>query len=89
MTEAVTVALITGGLSLLGVLISNRSATRHTEESIRTAQAVTDTKLESLTAEVREHNHFARRMPVVEEQIRGMDRRLEQLEQGQRRQPIS
>ena len=60
MTEAVTVALITGGLSLLGVLISNRSATRHTEESIRTAQAVTDTKLESLTAEVREHNHFAR-----------------------------
>ena len=53
MTEAVTVALITGGLSLLGVLISNRSATRHTEESIRTAQAVTDTKLESLTAEVR------------------------------------
>ena len=89
MTEAVTVALITGGLSLLGVLISNRGAPRHTEESIRTAQAVTDTKLESLTAEVREHNHFARRMPVVEEQIRGMDRRLEQLEQGQRRQPIS
>ena len=45
--------------------------------------------LEELTREVREHNHFARRVPVVEEQIRGMDRRLEQLEQGQRRQPIS
>ena len=45
--------------------------------------------LEQLTREVREHNHFARRVPVVEEQIRGMDRRLEQLEQGQRRQPIS
>ena len=78
MTEAVTVALITGGLSLLGVLISNRSATRHTEESIRTAQAVTDTKLESLTAEVREHNHFARRMPVVEEQV--INHRISDLE---------
>ena len=53
------------------------------------AQAVTDEKLTELTREVREHNHFARRVPVVEEQIRGMDRRLEQLEQGQRRQPIS
>ena len=51
--------------------------------------AVTDEKLTELTREVREHNHFARRVPVVEEQIRGMDRRLEQLEQGQRRQPIS
>ena len=80
MTEAVTVALITGGLSLLGVLISNRSATRHTEESIRTAQAVTDTKLESLTAEVREHSHFARRMPVVEEQIKVINHRISDLE---------
>ena len=71
MTEAVTVALITGGLSLLGVLISNRSATR---------QAVTDTKLESLTAEVREHNHFARRMPVVEEQIKVINHRISDLE---------
>ena len=57
--------------------------------SNRAAQAVTDEKLTELTREVREHNHFARRVPVVEEQIRGMDRRLEQLEQGQRRQPIS
>ena len=54
-----------------------------------TLLAVTDEKLTELTREVREHNHFARRVPVVEEQIRGMDRRLEQLEQGQRRQPIS
>ena len=80
MTEAVTVALITGGLSLLGVLISNRSATRHTVESIRTAQAVTDTKPESLTAEVREHTHFARRMPVVEEQIKVINHRISDLE---------
>ena len=76
--DAVVVALISGAVTLLGVLLSNRAA-----------QAVTDEKLTELTREVREHNHFARRVPVVEEQIRGMDRRLEQLEQGQRRQPIS
>lgn len=70
MSEVVT-AVITGGLTLLGVLLSNRAA-----------QAVTDEKLTELTREVREHNHFARRMPVVEEQIRSMDRRLEQLERG-------
>ena len=75
MSEIITAA-ITGCVTLLGVLLSNRAA-----------QAVTDEKLTELTREVREHNHFAR--PVVEEQIRGMDRRLEQLEQGQRRQPIS
>ena len=78
MSEIITAA-ITGCVTLLGVLLSNRAA-----------QAVTDEKLTELTREVREHNHFARRVPVVvEEQIRGMDRRLEQLEQGQRRQPIS
>lgn len=70
MSEVVT-AVITGGLTLLGVLLSNRAA-----------QAVTDEKLTELTREVREHNHFARRMPVVEEQIRSMDRRLEKLERG-------
>ena len=75
MSEIITAA-ITGCVTLLGVLLSNRAA-----------QAVTDEKLTELTREVREHNHFARRVPV--EQIRGMDRRLEQLEQGQRRQPIS
>lgn len=77
MSEIITAA-ITGCVTLLGVLLSNRAA-----------QAVTDEKLTELTREVREHNYFARRVPVVEEQIRGMDRRLEQLEQGQRRQPIS
>ena len=76
MSEIITAA-ITGCVTLLGVLLSNRAA-----------QAVTDEKLTELTREVREHNHFARRGPV-EEQIRGMDRRLEQLERGQRRQPIS
>ena len=65
MSEAIVVALITGGLSLVGVVVTNLAAARKNEAAIRTAQAVTDTKLEELTREVREHNHFARRMPVV------------------------
>lgn len=74
------VAAITGGLSLLGVVLTNLASARKSEAAIRTAQAVTDTKLEELTREVREHNHFARRMPVVEEQIKGIHHRLAELE---------
>ena len=73
-------AAVTGGLALIGVILSNASASRRTEQSIRTAQAVTDTKLEELAREVREHNHFARRMPVVEEQIRVANHRIADLE---------
>ena len=71
MLETVAGALITGVLTLAGVLISNGRS-----------QAVTETKLEELTREVREHNNFARRMPVVEEQIRVINHRLADLEKG-------
>lgn len=67
--ENIIVALITGGITLIGVLIANSKS-----------QAVTDTKLEELTREVREHNNFARRMPVVEEQIKVMNHRITDLE---------
>ncbi len=70
MSEAITVALITGGLSLLGVILSGLLSSRKQENAMKIAQAITDTKIEALTREVREHNEFARRMPVVEEQIR-------------------
>ena len=70
-----------GLLSLLGVIVSNLMAARRTEAKITTAQAVTDTKLEELTREVREHNHFAQRMPVVEEQIKVINHRINDLEQ--------
>lgn len=70
MSEAIIAALITGGLTLLGVLISNGRA-----------QAVTETKLAELTREVREHNNFARRVPVVEEQIKVVNHRLADLEE--------
>lgn len=70
MSEAIITALITGGLTLLGVLISNGRA-----------QAVTETKLAELTREVREHNNFARRVPVVEEQIKVVNHRIADLEE--------
>ena len=69
MTESIVAALVTGGLTLLGVIISNN---KH--------QAVTDTKVEELTREVREHNNFAKRIPVVEEQIKVINHRISDLE---------
>lgn len=81
MTEGIIVALISGGLTLLGVILSNFAAGRKTQARIETSQAVTDTKIDELTREVREHNNFARRMPVVEEQVKGINRRLSALEE--------
>ena len=69
MTESIIVALISGGLTLLGVIVSNN---KH--------QAVADEKIAELTREVREHNGFARRMPVVEEQIKVANHRISDLE---------
>lgn len=79
MTDII-VALIVGGLSLLGVILTNASSNKKVTNKIETVQAVTDTKIEELTREVREHNNFARRVPVVEEQIAGINRRLDGLE---------
>ncbi len=70
--ETILSALITGALTLAGVLIANGKS-----------QAVTETKLDELTREVREHNHFAKRMPVVEEQIKVINHRLQDLERGE------
>ena len=84
MSEAIIVALITGSLSLAGVMISNLAAARKNASVLQTQQAVTDTKIEDLTREVRAHNHFAQRMPVVEEQIKVINHRLSDLEAYQR-----
>ena len=80
MSEAVTVALISGGISLVGIFVSNMMTAKKNETTMKVNQAVTDTKLEELTREVREHNGFARRMPVVEEQIKVINHRLSDLE---------
>lgn len=84
MSEAIIAALITGGLSLAGVVASSVLTSKKSENAIRTSQAVTETKLDELTREVREHNNFAKRMPVVEEQIRIINDRVSVLEQYHR-----
>ena len=80
MSEAIIVALITGGLSLAGVVITCMATAKKNETTMKVSQAVTDTKIEELTREVRLHNGFAQRMPVVEEQIKVINHRLTDLE---------
>ena len=80
MNEAIAVALITGGMSLFGVIVTCLATARKSENAMRVNQAVTDTKLDELTREVRTHNHFAQRMPVVEHEIKVINRRIEDLE---------
>ena len=78
--EGIIASIITGGLALVGVIVSNISSNRKIEAELSKAQAVTDTKLEELTREVREHNSFALRIPVMEQQIKDHARRLEMVE---------
>lgn len=73
-------ALITGGLTFVGVIISNKQASNRMIAMMDKKQAVTDTKIDELTREVREHNNFAKRMPVVEEQVKVINHRIDDLE---------
>ena len=81
MSEAIIVALITGGLSLAGVVITCLATAKKTEKAAAVAQAVTDTKIEELTREVRLHNGFAEKIPVMQEQIKVINHRIEDREQ--------
>jgi precorrin-6B methylase 2 len=80
MSEAIIVALITGGLSLAGVVITCLATAKKTERAAAVAQAVTDTKIEELTREVRTHNGFAEKIPVQQVQIDDLKRRVGILE---------
>ena len=80
MSEAIIVAVITGGLSLAGVIFTCLATAKKSEKASAVAQAITDTKIDALTREVRAHNNFAQRMPVVEEQIRVINHRINDLE---------
>ena len=84
MSESIIVAIITGGLSLIGVIVSNNRTAQSMDKSMNAKldkqQAVTETKLEELTREVRAHNNFAQRVPVLEEQIKVANHRIEDLE---------
>ena len=80
MTESIIVAVITGGLALAGTVISVLASSRKTEQSIQSKQAVTEERITELTRAVREHNNFAKRMPVVEEQVKVINHRIKDLE---------
>jgi len=81
MSESILVALITGGLSLAGVVITCIATAKKSEKNAAVAQAVTDTKIEELTREVREHNGFAQKMPVVQARVDSLENRVSALEQ--------
>lgn len=80
MSEAIIVAIITGGLSLIGAIVSNNRTAQSMDAKLDKQQAVTETKLEELTREVRAHNNFAQRVPVLEEQIKVINHRIADLE---------
>lgn len=84
MTEALIsagAAVVVGVLSLVGVMISNSRANSKMQNDIKTAQAVTDERISELTREVREHNGFGRRIPVIEEQVKVINHRISDLEE--------
>lgn len=87
MSEAIAVAVIGGVFAILCAvvtgLISSVTTSRKTNTALNISQAVTDAKIVELTREVREHNNFAKRMPVVEEQIKVINHRIADLEQNQ------
>lgn len=80
MTNEVLVALITGGLTFLGVIVTNIGNRRKMQKELEKNQAVTDTKIEELTREVRQHNNFAQRVPVLENKVSVADHRIKDLE---------
>lgn len=80
MIESIIVALITGGLSLIGVGFSVFATSRKTQAEFDKSQAVMNERISELTREVREHNNFAMRMPVVENQIQNLDNRVSIIE---------
>lgn len=80
MSDGIIIAIITSVLTLAGTIITVFAGMSKTGKNIEVAQAVTDTKIEELTREVRAHNNFAQRMPVVEEQIKAINHRIDDLE---------
>lgn len=80
MSEAILVAIIAAGASLIGTVLTVLASAKKTENNMQISQAVTDTKIDELTREVRQHNDFASRIPVIEEQIKVANHRIDDLE---------
>ncbi len=88
MDNAILTSVITGMFTLVGVIVSNMLARKKNEQTMAVSQAVINTKIENLTVEVREHNNFARRMPVLEHDVKDLQRRVTSLE-GYHKQPVN
>ena len=88
MTESIIVALISGGLAFAGVVYSKKQGDQKGITDVKIEllkhQSISDTKIEELTREVREHNNFAKRLPVIEEQIKVINHRIADLEKGEK-----
>lgn len=83
MTE-ILVAIITGGLALVGVIYTNMQSNKRIEQQLQTAQAVTDVKIDNLREEVKKHNDFGSRIPILEEKINQVEGRMHQVEEDLR-----
>lgn len=81
MVDIIISSLITGGLALIGVVLTNISSNSKIQNNMKVNQEVTGTKLEELTREVRKHNNFAERIPVLEEKIKVINHRLDDIEE--------
>lgn len=82
--ESIIVSIISAVGTLVGVIVSTKASNREISHKLEVHQAVIDTKIDNLAKEVAKHNHFAERMPVVEEQIKVINHRLEDLERHER-----
>jgi polyhydroxyalkanoate synthesis regulator phasin len=82
--ESIIVSTISAIATIITVILNTRASSRDLSYKLETHQAVIDTKIDSLTSEVREHNNFARRMPVVEEKIESLERRMERIENSRK-----
>lgn len=82
--ESILVAVITGGLSLVGIIITNMASNKKIESQLMVAQGITDTKIDNLTAEVKRHNGFADRVPRIEVRLDNMEKRIDKLEDDNR-----
>lgn len=82
MDTSIIVTIISSGVTLIGIIVGFVVSKNQMEQTLVTNQAVTDTKLEHLTEEVRRHNNFAQRVPVIEEQIKVINHRIDDLEKG-------
>ena len=80
MADIVIVALITGGCSVVGVILTNIASNRNIEQQLEKAQAVTDVKLDQLTQEVRKHNSFGDRITTAENRIKGLEDRVDRMD---------